>query len=110
MAVGTPALVGGQHVVIRLELSPHASAVLFVSHENAMLAAPGWLAASEMFAQLSCIMLGTCSGHCCHGAQQHACVQCPLFPLFRLLLLLDLLYATAPFKHSSDTVNAACGT
>jgi hypothetical protein len=31
MAVGTPALVGGQHVVIRLELSPHASAVLFVS-------------------------------------------------------------------------------
>jgi hypothetical protein len=31
MAVGTPALVGGQHVVIRLEMSPHASAVLFVS-------------------------------------------------------------------------------
>jgi hypothetical protein len=31
MAVGTPALVGGQHVVIRLELSSHASAVLFVS-------------------------------------------------------------------------------
>jgi hypothetical protein len=31
MAVGTPALVGGQHVVIRLEISPHASAVLFVS-------------------------------------------------------------------------------
>jgi hypothetical protein len=32
MAVGTPALVGGQHVVIRPEMSPHASAVLFVSH------------------------------------------------------------------------------
>jgi hypothetical protein len=31
MAVGTPALVGGQHVVIRPEMSPHASAVLFVS-------------------------------------------------------------------------------
>jgi hypothetical protein len=31
MAVGTPALVGGQHVVIGPEMSPHASAVLFVS-------------------------------------------------------------------------------
>jgi hypothetical protein len=34
MAVGTPALVGGQHVVIRPEMSPHASAVLFVSRSH----------------------------------------------------------------------------
>jgi hypothetical protein len=37
MAVGTPALVGGQHVVIRPEMSPHASAVLFVSNTLLLL-------------------------------------------------------------------------